>query len=152
MSPRKPESGFSLIEVTLALGIISFALVSLLGLLPAGLSSFRDSMRTTVSAQVSQRLIAEMRQAEFAGLSIGVQPERYFSVEGIEVLEAQKADSVTSARVTVLANALLPGSAAASANLKLIRVEIAPNPGGQVANPFSGTDVKSFVAYVAKTQ
>lgn len=144
------QSGFSLIEVTLALGIISFVLVSLLGLLPTGLSSFRDSMRATVSAQVSQRLIAEVRQADFLGLTAGTQPERYYSVEGIEV--AAKADAVTSARVTVQDNAVLPGSAGASSNLKLIRVEIAPNPGGQVADPFSGTDVKSFVAYVAKMQ
>lgn len=141
-----------MIEVTLSIGIISVALVPLLGLLPTGLNSFRESMFVTVSTQIAQRLVAEVRQADFVGLAAGEQPERYYSVEGIEVPAAQKAESVTSARVTVQDNAVLPGGVGASANLKLIRVEIAANPGGQQATPYTKVGVKSFVAYVAKTQ
>src|ERR1044072_1866403 len=37
---RRRSGGFSLIEVTLALGIVGFAFVVLIGLLPAGLSVF----------------------------------------------------------------------------------------------------------------
>ena len=42
---RSPQTvrGFSLIEVTLSLGIIAFALVAVMGLLPAGLNSQKDA-------------------------------------------------------------------------------------------------------------
>ena len=39
--------GFSLIEVVLALGIISFAIVGIIGLMPVAMKSAGDSMRET---------------------------------------------------------------------------------------------------------
>ena len=41
---RRLESGFSLVEVTLSIGIIAVAFVALLGLLPVGMSTFRGSI------------------------------------------------------------------------------------------------------------
>ena len=41
------NAGFSLIEVTLAIGIIAFAFVALFGLLPTGMQTFRASVDTT---------------------------------------------------------------------------------------------------------
>ena len=50
------RGGFSLVEVTLALGIIAFAFVALLGMLPAGLSNFRQSIDTVNEATIVQDL------------------------------------------------------------------------------------------------
>ena len=41
---RTSESGFSLVEVTLSIGIIAVAFVALLGLLPVGMGTFRSSI------------------------------------------------------------------------------------------------------------
>jgi len=49
-------AGFSLVEVVLALGIISFAVVALLGLLPAGLSAQRQATSRARCVQVLSAL------------------------------------------------------------------------------------------------
>lgn len=51
-SPAPDRSGFSLIEVTLSLGIIAFALVSVLGLLPAGLNSQKQASDQARGVQI----------------------------------------------------------------------------------------------------
>jgi len=66
---KKAMSAFSLVEVTLALGIISVSLLSLIGLLPAGLGALRESMDQTVHAQIVQRIAAGVSTSEFASLT-----------------------------------------------------------------------------------
>lgn len=65
---RVRAAGFSLVEVALAVGIAGFALVSLLGLLPIGLNTFRTAMDTSVCAQIAQRVFNDAQQADFAVL------------------------------------------------------------------------------------
>ena len=62
---RSRQSGFSLVEVVLAVGVIAFAFVAILGLLPAGLQQFRQAMDNSVAAQISQRIILEAQQSDF---------------------------------------------------------------------------------------
>ncbi len=51
MKPHPPTQAFSLIEVTLALGIVSFALVAVLGLLPTGLNTQRQAVNQSFGVQ-----------------------------------------------------------------------------------------------------
>jgi type II secretory pathway pseudopilin PulG len=51
VKPIPPIRAFSLIEVTLALGIISFALVAVMGLLPTGLSTQRHAVNQSFGVQ-----------------------------------------------------------------------------------------------------
>lgn len=46
------RGGFSLVEVTIALGLVSYALLALLGLFTIALSSSRDSTMETALAQI----------------------------------------------------------------------------------------------------
>jgi uncharacterized protein (TIGR02598 family) len=62
---RRRPSGFSLVEVVLAVGVISFAFVAILGLLPAGLHQFRQAMDTSISSQIAQRIIQDAQQSDF---------------------------------------------------------------------------------------
>lgn len=66
---KKAISAFSLVEVTLALGIISVSLLSLIGLLPAGLGALRESMDQTVHAQIVQRIASGVATSEFASIT-----------------------------------------------------------------------------------
>jgi len=66
---KKALSAFSLVEVTLALGIISVSLLSLIGLLPAGLGALRESMDQTVHAQIVQRIASGVATSEFSSIT-----------------------------------------------------------------------------------
>lgn len=55
-------------EVTLAIGIISFAFVAMFGLLPVGLSVSREAMDTTIEAQIVQQLKTQALQTDFSQL------------------------------------------------------------------------------------
>jgi uncharacterized protein (TIGR02598 family) len=106
-----PEGAFSLVEVVLAIGVVAFAFVAILGLLPAGMTQFRQAIDTTVCAQIAQRVIGDAQQTEFdtlidkqnlpSGSSLDhytfrapkvTSPEiRYFDERGGEVIPAAKA-------------------------------------------------------------
>ena len=53
---KSDESAFSLVEITLAIGIIAFAFVALFGLLPTGLSVFRQSIDSANEMWIMQNL------------------------------------------------------------------------------------------------
>jgi uncharacterized protein (TIGR02598 family) len=53
------------VEVVLAVGVVAFAFVAVLGLLPAGMTQFRQAVDTSVCAQIAQRIIMDAQQADF---------------------------------------------------------------------------------------
>ena len=64
-------SGFSLIEVMIALGVVVFALVALCGLLSTGLQVARKAKTEFFAAQIASSLLAERRAAPLATLPAG---------------------------------------------------------------------------------
>lgn len=58
-------AGFTLVEVSIAVGILAVAMVALLGLMPAGMTTFRKAMDTSTTAQIAQRILLDMQQADF---------------------------------------------------------------------------------------
>lgn len=68
--PRRPHvrAAFSLVEVTLALGLVAFALISVLGLMPVGLTTMREAMDQTTQSQISRRVAGEMMLTPFSKL------------------------------------------------------------------------------------
>ncbi len=68
MLPRRKRAGFSLIECALSLGVVSFAFVALVGMIPVGLNTFNSAIDSTVGSQVAQGLLTEVRQAKFSEL------------------------------------------------------------------------------------
>jgi uncharacterized protein (TIGR02598 family) len=51
---RHRSLGFSLIEVAISLGIVAFAFVALLGVMPSGLSSFRTAIDSSNESWIMQ--------------------------------------------------------------------------------------------------
>jgi uncharacterized protein (TIGR02598 family) len=110
LSPLYPRSragnqAFSLTEVAMAIAVAAFALVSLVSLIPSGLSTFRSSMDTSVSAQIFQRIMSDAYQTDFSELLVqkpvdGASffyrlPKRYFDDQGNEV-EVKAPEAPTS--------------------------------------------------------
>jgi len=55
------RSGFSLVEVTLALGVAAFCLIAVFGLLPVGLNSNQTSINQTAAASLARGIISDLR-------------------------------------------------------------------------------------------
>ena len=85
---KKWTAGFSLVEVTLALGVIGCAFVPMIGLLPTGLQTFRHTMELSTGIQIAQQVEGEVEQADFSTLggSFG-NSLRYFDEQGIEIAD-----------------------------------------------------------------
>ncbi len=68
-SIRGRNEAFSLVEVTLALGIVSFAMVTMVGLIPLGLVTLRTAMDSTTESQIVQEIGSQTRLTAFSQLS-----------------------------------------------------------------------------------
>jgi uncharacterized protein (TIGR02598 family) len=61
-------AAFSLVEVTLAVVIMGFAFVAILGLVPVGLNSFRTAKNVSTASQISQQMFSEVQATAWAEL------------------------------------------------------------------------------------
>ena len=145
--------GFSLVEVVLALGIISIAMVPLVGMLPIGLTTFRGSSDRTISVQIAQRIMNESRQAGFTNLTAMTTPQfRYFTDEGDETTAASPT-KIYVTRTDVIIQVSVPGAVSAFSNASLaqVRVRVAASPTGDVsATTAAGPSVQDFTGFVPK--
>ena len=95
---RKSTSGFSLIEVVLALAVATVGLVAILGLFPQGLSSARNAVDDSFTAIIAQDTIAGRRadlQNGTATLGIAANPDtRWFTPDGHEILLTNNTDAL----------------------------------------------------------
>ncbi len=118
--------GFSLIETALALAIIAFAFVGLMGLLPTGLTNFRSAMDRTIGAQIFQKVLTDAEQADFdlmfaQGKSADGEffefPVRYFDDQGIEVVPESVGKLSATEAARVVYHVHIRGSAPGVANV-----------------------------------
>lgn len=157
---RLPATGFSLVETALALGIVSFAFVALLGLLPAGLTTFRQAMDTSVGAQIAQRIVSEAQETDFqimlasasmldrgAGGQFFRLPLRYFDEQGNETREPGLASAAERLRTlyTVRVRGSKPGSANVAEHSSAWFTSL-PDVGGKRFNPRDMTILSIQVA------
>lgn len=141
--------GFSLIEVTIALGVVSFALIALFGLLPTGLTTFRSSIDRSVASQIAQGILSNARQTEFTNLSALAATNKYTD-EGDDTTDVDK--TIYVAIVDVYTNVLVPATPAfTNPGIAKISVRVAKSPGGSLA-PFTSnsTSVQQFSAFIPK--
>jgi uncharacterized protein (TIGR02598 family) len=138
-------AAFSLVEVTLALGIIAFAFVAIVGLIPVGLSTARDAMETSVRSQIVQRVVSDVKQTDLQDIDGG---DLSFDDQANPV-SVGNADKIYDVRVA-LANVVLP-SAPANADLQRVTITVVNNPGNQ-SDPFGGSIRKKvYSAFVARS-
>jgi len=98
--------GFSLTEVVIALGIVGFCIVAILGLLVTGLNSSRDSLNDTAIAAAARQVMSSLHQPYFPGIAPGAEAATaanplgakatlgtvYFDVNGKRMQDADGAD------------------------------------------------------------
>jgi uncharacterized protein (TIGR02598 family) len=82
---RLTNRGFSLIEVALSLGIIGFAVTALIGLLPIGVSNFRQAMGNTNESEIVQGLTNDILLANYSNLYQYNGQSYYYDAEGVSL-------------------------------------------------------------------
>ena len=78
----RQASGFTLVETALALGIVSFALVALMGTVPAGLQASRSATDLTVTTLIGERLTSMVQQTGWSSYSTLESSYYYFDDQG----------------------------------------------------------------------
>ncbi len=131
---RNPKRAFSLVEVTLALGIMAFAFTAVFGMLPMGLQTFRDSADKTRSVQIAQRLVADVQQTPFDNLPNLYNTVRYYDIDGEELAASAISDPTDysySAQVVPVSSSVSTvnsgGVGISSARTRMVLVKIAKN-------------------------
>jgi uncharacterized protein (TIGR02598 family) len=66
---RKGCAGFNLVEIAMALAIVSFSCTCLLGLLPASLTAFHQAMGNTIESQIVQSISNDLELEAFSSLT-----------------------------------------------------------------------------------
>jgi uncharacterized protein (TIGR02598 family) len=86
---KRSTSGFSLIEVTLALGVAAFCLIAVFGLMPIGVQTSRNATSQTDANNIIAAVVADLRatpktsttSAQF-GILFGQAKDLYFDSTG----------------------------------------------------------------------
>jgi uncharacterized protein (TIGR02598 family) len=86
MKARSAEQGMTLAEVAICLGLISFALVSMLGLLPTGMVTLREARDATAEGNYLQSLNAAYLSLGFSDMPAS--ETYYFDQDGQAVTES----------------------------------------------------------------
>ena len=134
-------TGFTLVEITVAIGIIAVALISVVALLGKAVDSSRLAAARTTSAEISSKLMGELQLVDWETVADAQTnaPSRYFDEFGEERIdESAKSDSVYTARAIVSPDGAVlatGGSPGINPHLRKVRVVVAalPGPGGDEA-------------------
>jgi uncharacterized protein (TIGR02598 family) len=119
---RHPQAGklaFSLVEVVIAMGIFSFAIVATFSLIGQSFKSYSSAINDTVSRQIMNQLAANVQQARLSDLTNST---NYFDNEGNPVTNSSDAMSVYTAIVN-FTQATTPYS---STNLYAVNIKVSP--------------------------
>ncbi len=127
---RPSHQGFSLVEVTLALGIAAFGITTVMSLLPHGVSNVRTAGEITAAARISQHILGSLDQSQATATQ---QSQRYyFNAYAVPVDPAgrRKDDIAFVAEVNVpTTDVLLPGNTGVSdAFLRRVTVKLKQTP------------------------
>jgi uncharacterized protein (TIGR02598 family) len=115
-SHRPNSEGFSLIEVTIAIGLVAFVLVALIGLMSLGIKTRGEGVRKTAQANIIQYLQDQLplrawntnattnygfrALTNFAGGAAAI-PVLFFDVNGSPVAAASTNEQVFQATISV---------------------------------------------------
>jgi len=136
-------AAFSLVEVTVAIGIVAFAFMGIMGLIPTGLNTFRQAIDLSVGSNIAQKVIREVQQTDFIALigsnTLAFQQSstpRYFDEQGNELTTGSTAAIYQVNTCITPSTPIIGGVATDNPNLATVTVQIANNP----ANVSIGVD------------
>jgi uncharacterized protein (TIGR02598 family) len=93
---------FSLIEVTIALGVLSFVLVSIMGLLSGSFSIARDAANDSALTSIARNVVDDLRGRAFdelPGVGTTITELRYFIQDGSPCSEKSDGSAIAAGAV-----------------------------------------------------
>jgi len=129
--------GFSLVENTLALGILAFALISLMGLIPLGLDNFQSAKSQSVEIEIMKVVSAIAQQTPYDQMTAAMSGKTlYFGENGLEV-DADDPERIYAAVMQITPNVVLPAKSGTGSftlpGLSTINVRVVQAPLGLTA-------------------
>lgn len=107
----RPTAAFSLVEVTVALGVAGFCLLAIYGLLPVGQVSHQLASEQTVANQIVSEIVSDLRATQKASIT----PSASSPLFGLTIPDAGGADSMHTVYFTDGREPIGPPDTAASA-------------------------------------
>lgn len=157
-TPPAGSSGFTLVEVTMAIGIVAFAFVSLMGLLSAGQVVSRSSVSNATCAHILSQISSEIQQLDSTALFQSANPvllERSYDDQAMQVDSSDK-EKVYDVRV-VTSQTDGVAQPLEGKKLAVVTVQIVNNPANReipiergLWKPTAGADVTTYPTFVAK--
>jgi uncharacterized protein (TIGR02598 family) len=130
---RGTRAGFSLVETAMAVGILSFALITIIGLQPVGLTTLRSSMDSTTETQIIRQIAGEIGQTDFARIDAYEGTPLYFDADGKRVSDSAVSRYQLEAKVVEASSDFSPFPSAPAdigSSLKTVRLAITLLPAG----------------------
>ena len=124
------RSGFSLIEVTIAIGIVGFAVLALVGTLGVGSRTLGSAVSYSMQAQITQNVMGSLKLSDFSVLT-NTSPNGwnganlYFDERGVSTTNSSLA--IYTATVNITTPITLSGAASANTNLARATLSIVKN-------------------------
>ena len=124
------RSGFSLIEVTIAIGIVGFAVLALLGTLGVGSRTLGSAVSYSMQAQITQNVIGSLKLSDFTMLTNNSPngwngANLYFDERGVSTTNASLA--IYTATVNITTPITISAGASGNTNLALASLSIVKN-------------------------
>ena len=150
---HRHSPGFSLVEITLALGIVATVLVALMGLLPMGMDSIRTAKSNMVEARIAYEIMGELQVADWGKVDGNLRNYdgqiRRYDGEGTvlkDSKDSKASDAIYQAKIEISEGPTrLPGAGGASSQyLRHAVVKVAYAPNGRTVK-FSEDDPKKRV-------
>ena len=138
---RHAPQGFSLAESLFAMTIVSFVLLAIIGVMPAGLGSLRDADRRALEARICQTMLADFEGRMWVNLATQGTVTTYFDDQGVAVGSpndpqnrttkapnyAVSAMLIADIKNAMVSQGALPNESEVSPYLRYIRMAITSN-------------------------
>ena len=138
----RSRAAFTLAESLFAMTIVSFVLLAIIGMMPAGLGALRDSEKRAAESRICQTMLADYEGRSWINLATQPDVITFFDEQGI-ASSSQGSDNTTKAptfavramliekpeggQVAMASKGLLPGEGSASPFLRYVRIAITSN-------------------------
>ncbi len=130
--------GFSLVEVVLALGVATFAIIGIFAITQTGLVSFRDSQNESVGVSIGQQVLSQYMLARYDAVATSRPVTNFYDVRGLEAAT----NSTNAIYRSVSGISAATGLSSTTNNLLRLQVEI--------TSPSQPYWKKSFVSFIAR--
>ena len=151
----RSKRGFSLVEVTLAVGIAALGIIAILGLMPQGLEMSRKTGEMTARRQIIEQIARDLEQRSWADLAAAASTAIYYFDDQGAACDGGAPTQAFISRVQVLpiTTPVLPQGSTGEPYLRKAVIKIANTTNGGF--DFSDENQKNYdlvIHYIAKSR